>query len=497
MHLKPLRISLWLTLILLGVLFAVACAALPETPEPRATPVVPFESCQISTPGVENQLAGKCTSLSVYENRAAQSGRQIDLHIVVLPAISRKPASDPLFFLAGGPGEAASESFLIVSSAFEAINQKRDIVLVDQRGTGQSHALQCQDTGGEEISAYDSKQVKAAVQHCLTNLVADPRFYTTAIAMDDLDQVRQALGYEQINLYGVSYGTRAALAYMRQYPQHVRSAILDGVAPPNWTLGPDSAKNAQQALNNLFDRCIQEPACKEAYPNLRSEFQSLLNDLKTMPAHLSIPDPTSGEKRDITVDQDSFASTIFNMSYTSETAALLPLLVHTASIRNDLSLIAAQGLSDTETVSARLSEGMRFSVMCSEDIPFFPANLVETGYLGDNFIRSFRDVCSIWPRGEIPANFKDPVTSSAPVLILSGADDPVTPPANGELAASTLSNHLHLVVAGQGHVNIFRGCIPRLVNSFIEKGSAVGLNTACVQEIDAMPFFINFSGPTP
>lgn len=492
-HRRQIALILLVTSGLVGVLWA--CVPAITTPEAKSKPSINLQDCQLSAKGVSQRLEAKCGALTVYENRAAQSGRQIQLHLAVLPAVSRKSLPDPLFFIPGGPGEAATESYLAVSAAFDRINQKRDIVLVDQRGTGQSNPLRC--PASSKTDSEDPSQVKAALQACLASLDADARFYTTAIAMEDLNQVRQALGYDKINLYGGSYGTRAVMAYMRQFPGSVRTAILDGVAPPNWPLGPDSAQNAQRALDRIFARCAADPACNQNFSDLPEKFQSILQELDQKPVTIKINDPVTGELRDFTVTSEFIAGTVLNMSYEAESVALLPLLINTATTRGDLSLLASQGLSNSEQLGDKISDGMRYSILCSEDVPFYPASMNLSGYLKDSFTKGIQEICAAWPRGELPADYKNPVRSEAPALIISGEDDPVTPPANGELAAQGLPNSLPLVVRGMGHINIFRGCLPRLASDFIDQGTTKGLDTGCVQQIRPFPFFTSFSGPGP
>jgi pimeloyl-ACP methyl ester carboxylesterase len=490
---NPLRTS-WrqiLRLSFLAVLLLSACSSGASTP---TAPGVELTDCQLSMPGTSQRVDARCGKLAVYENRAAANGRQIELNIAVVPAISRNPAPDPLIFLAGGPGEAATQSFVAVAGAFQKILTKRDIILVDQRGTGDSNPLQCQVSDSEEETGETTNEF---LKSCLSKLDADPRFYTTTIAMEDLDQVRAALGIEEINLYGASYGTRAALVYLRLHPEHVRTIILDGVAPPNWTLGPSVAEDAQRALDRIFERCSSEAACKTAFPDFKNEFTTLLQKLASKDIEVSLDDPTTGEPATITLSYEGFASTIQSMSYTPETVALIPLAVHAAYSRDDFRPIAAQSLSSSQLIKNSISEGMRFSVICAEDMPFLENSPASEGYLGDFFIKSFIQICQAWPKGDIPDNFKEPVQAESPVLIISGSADPVTPPANGELAAKTLPNSLHLVVSNMGHINIYRGCLPRVAYDFIEAGSIQGLDTACVYDIDPMPFFINFSGPNP
>jgi pimeloyl-ACP methyl ester carboxylesterase len=482
--------------LVLSSLFAGACAA-PGSNSSTTSPSIALSPCSLIETGGQGQLDAKCGTLAVFENRAEQTGRKIDLNIMVVPAINRSPNPDPLFFIPGGPGEAAVESFAGIAPAFRRINQKRDIVLVDQRGTGKSHPLKCLTSDNSDSSLTAQAQLKAQLENCLIKADADPRFYTTSIAMDDLDEVRQALGYDKINLYGGSYGTRAALVYLRQYPQHVRAVILDGVAPPNWTIGPDIARNAQQALDIIFKRCTADKGCSQAFPKASAEFQNLLGSLAQKPVLLNFPDPTSGEPYSLTLTSEYFANTIFNMSYSPETASLLPLLIDVAYRRNDLSLIAAQGVSTSEQVSSAISDGMRFSVLCAEDEPYFNTDVPQTGYMGSSFMKTLQEICTTWPRGDIPANFKDPVSSNVPVLILSGEADPVTPPENGALAAQTLPNSLQIVTPGLGHINIYRGCVTDIATSFIDTASVKDLSIACVKSISPMPFFTSFAGPQP
>ncbi len=487
---------LWPCLMTLAWLLA-ACgpapAALP-TARPQAT--LPLDTCDVSFPASAGTMQARCGKLQVYENRAAQSGRQISLNVVVIPAISRSAKPDALFFVPGGPGESGVESFRAVASAFWHIHQDRDIVLVDQRGTGGSNPLNCPaDSSNDQSQAA----VQAYLQSCLKSLNADPRFYTTSIAMDDLEQVRLGLGYESIDLYGGSYGTRAALVYLRQYPERVRSVILDGVAPPNWILGPDTSPNAQHALDLLFKRCSADADCQGAFPNLQKEFLALYEPLQKQPLPTIINDPSSGSVVTITMTASYFANTIFTMSYTAETVALLPLTIHSSYERKDYSLIAAQGLALSESSSQSISDGMRYSVLCAEDQPFFGQAAQDSGqgYLGNAFMTSLNQVCATWPRGQIPANFHDPVQSSIPVLLLSGEVDPVTPPQNAALAAQTLPNNLQIVANGEGHINILHGCLPKIAADFINQGSILGLDTSCVQDIQPEPFFLNFAGPRP
>ncbi len=497
------HLLVYLSTCLLLVLGVAGCAGMTTPSEMPSGPIITLEPCQLAAPGSSARLPAKCGTLTVYEDRAALSGRQIVLKIAVLPALSRDPAPDPLFFITGGPGGAATQDYLPIRSAFQRINQDRDIVLVDQRGTGQSHPLDCPPSE-DPLSSSDNEVLEQEVIHCLNQLDADLSLYTTSIAMDDLDQVRAALGYDKINLYGVSYGTRAALTYLRQHEDHVRTVILDGVLPQDEPLGISIASDAQRALDLIFERCATDSACAQAFPDLRQDFKSLLESLDREPVAVRLSHPTTGEPTEVSFTWEQFAQTMRLLSYSQETVALLPLLIHTTQTTGDFSRLAAQHLLVSQRLEGNISEGMSHSVVCAEDAPFFyegeefvgNGDAEKQAYLGE-WYRELEKVCALWPVTEVSADFKAPVTSDVPVLLLSGESDPVTPPSNGDQAARTLSNSLHLVAPGQGHGIILRGCVPRIATEFIESGTVQELNTACISEIRPMPFFVNFAGPSP
>ena len=490
----------WFILTILFILLAACSGARPDTPTLQRS--INLEPCQLGAPGLPARVEARCGTLSVPEDRANPNSRQISLRLAVLPAVRRDPLPDPLVLLAGGPGQAATEAFVALVGAFDQIRRDRDIVLVDQRGTGGSHPLKC-STPDEQPGAglTSDAELTTWLADCLKNLDADPRLYTTSIAMDDLDAVRAALGYETVNLYGVSYGTRAALTYLRQYPQRVRAVVLDGVAPPDWPLGLTVGRDAQRALDLVFDGCAADPACQKAFPNLRDSFNALLQGLERQPVTLTLPHPRTGEPTELRLTRDMVALAVRLLSYSPETVALLPLLIHTARQSGDLSALAAQYLIVADQLGGSITAGMGYSVQCAEDMPAIdPAEAARVNagaYLGTTVIDQLRKVCAVWPAGAAPANSREPVRSDVPTLLLSGGADPVTPPENGERAARTLPNSLHIVAPGQGHNVVFRGCIPRIVTTFINQGTVSGLDTACVQTLGPAPFFTSPSGPTP
>ena len=306
-------------------------------------------------------------------------------------------------------------------------------------------------------------------------LNGDTRLYTTAATVEDLDQVRAALGYERINLIGVSYGTRVAQAYQRQYPQHTRTATLDGVTPLDWELGPENPANAQRALDLVFDRCAADQACQAAFPSLREEFKTLLGSLQKQSVEVTFPHPTTGELITRKLTRDNVATTIQILSYTPETVAFIPLLIHETVSRGDYSLMAAQYLIVSGALDLSIFNGLYFSIVCAEDVAFYhEAPVQANSYLPDHTAEIVK-YCAEWPYARIPAEFKQPLKSDIPTLLLSGEADPITPPGNAEKVAKNLTNSLNLVVPGIGHNIIYRGCVPKILTSFIKIRNCRGL----------------------
>ncbi len=465
----------------------------------RGRSSIPLEPRQLAAPVGPARLAAQCGQLTVYENRAAGSGRQIDLHVAILPAISRTPAADPFVFITGGPGEAASQDYVLLSRAFERIHEKRDIVLVDQRGTGQSHPLNC--ASSETDRPTDDAAIEAEVTRCIRQLDADPRFYTTLDAVDDLDQVRAALGYPRFNLYGISYGTRVAQMYLARYPDYVRTVILDGVVSPARPLGLTMASDAQRALDLIFARCAADPACHSAFPDPAGDLAALVERVDQAPVSVTVPHPTTGEPTQVEVNRSTLAAAIRLFSYSPETSALLPLLIHTARATGDLSQLAAQAQIVTRQLEGSLSIGLHHSVVCSEDVPFYgkAALLAESEkrtYMGEQY-KELERLCKYWPSRPVPAESLAPVKSTVPVLLLSGEADPVTPPLNAEQVAVNLPSSLSLVAPGQGHGIVTLGCTYRVAADFVEKGELKNLDIACIKDVRPMPFFLSLTGTLP
>ena len=470
----------------------------PMDTDPVRTGSIPLESCTLTAPGLTFSQNARCATLKVFEDPAARSGKALDLKIAVIPAQSSSPLPDPLFLLAGGPGEAATQAFVPFVRALDRINFKRDLVLVDQRGTGENSPFRCPtaEAAAKEIDSADISALAANLADCYREAGVNPQQYATHIAVQDLDAVRAGLGYDQINLLGVSYGTRAALTYLRQYPDRVRTLTLDGVVPDGWTLGSTADADSQRALDLTFARCQSDAACQKTFPNLTDDFDQLMTSLEQKPVSVSVPDPLTGEDQTVELTRDSAAGTIRLINYNTEYTALLPWIIHRAA-EGDFRPLAAQQLIVNGELSNALDFGMYYSVICQEDVPFLPASSDDAvGYLRyDPDVP--RRICADLGLEPISAEQRTAFKSNVPTLILSGEADPVTPPANGDQAAQNLASSKHLIVPQLGHSNMVRGCVPTILRDFLETGSVDHLDTACIDQIKAQPFFISPMGPQP
>lgn len=457
-----------------------------------------FEPCRIGAPGAGPRIAADCAQLVVPENPAEPDGRQVALALARLKTLSGDDEKAPLVFIAGGPGQSALETYPGVASAFEEIRRERDILLVDQRGTGKSNPLQCPSLAQEDdMAGFEAEAVRAAAADCVRELDADLRFYTTIDAVRDLEAVRQALGHDRFVLYGVSYGTRVAQEYLRRHPDRVEAMILDGVTVPGETLGPEIAADAQRALDLMIERCAVSVACAERFPRLGERIAEMQSRLEERSLRVDLRDPFTGERTEIELTWPRAAMLLRMYSYAPETVALLPLLVSQAAA-GDWQGFAGNVLALERQSESLLYIGMHNSVVCSEDAPWFSSSgAEEPAYLGTLTTDLIDAMCAAWPTRELPADFREPVTSEVPVLLLSGEADPVTPPENAAEVESHFDNARHLVAPGQGHGIAWRGCAPKLMATFLEEQDPDGLDAGCLQELAAFPFFIDRNGPQP
>ena len=463
-----------------------------------ATAAIETEDCRLSSRWLAT-VSAQCGTLAVPEDPNHPDGRQIELFVARIPALSGAPQPDPLLLISGGPGQAATDFYLALRGAFEPIRRDREIILLDQRGTGRSARLSCPSADVQDLDTATLDELTALVTDCVAALDADPRYYTTSVAVGDLERLREALDLPEWNIYGISYGTRVAQHYLRRYPEHTRAVILDGVVPAELALGPAIATNAQAALEEVFTRCAGQDLCARRFPALSERLRTLSARLVDQPLEVAMPDPLTGEPGTRTLSDRHLKVAIRLLSYAPLTTALLPLLVSEAHDGNYAPL-TAQAYMFIDELERSISFPMHNSVVCTEDVPFYRdadlAGLQDT-YLGNTIIDALTTVCSVWPVGQLDSDLKAPVVSDRPVLLLSGEADPVTPPSYGAQVLENLANARHLIGPGQGHGLAGVGCVPTLMRRFLEDLDPQGLDDTCLQRERPSPFFLNFTGPSP
>lgn len=457
--------------------------------EPVVDAVLELSACPI--PGQDGETM-RCGDLTVWENRTSRGGRRIPIHFVVLEATGPNPRPDPLVLVAGGPGQDATSFAPFLADA--PVRAQRDVLLIDQRGTGASNPLHCKLPGNDDNlqgflhGAFPSAETFQACQDTLSER-ADLTQYSSVAAAHDMDAVRAALGYEQLNLNGGSYGTRASLAYMREYPTRVRTAVLNGVAPIGFENPLYHARGAQRALDMIFAECRQEPACLEAFGDPAEDFRAVVAKLRQKPARVSIEHPTTGEPVALDLDEGTFYEGLRTFMYATVQTRRLPMILHRAA-QGELAPLLRAALLSTRGIQEALHWGMLLSVTCAEDVDRISdaemARETRNTFLGDARIRAQKAACAAWPRSPLPDYWAEEVAVAVPTLVLSGTIDPVTGPEWGELAAHHLPNSLHIVAPGAHGVG--GPCIDAIRQTFVDRGTVAGLDTSCVADMKLPPF---------
>lgn len=446
---------------------AAGCTRAPQRP--------PMTPCVL--PGVTREA--KCLELEVPENPDLPTGKTLRLHAAVVPATGVRPLPDAIFIFAGGPGQAATDVAGGVMPLFAGLEARRDVVFLDQRGTGRSAPLRCPDDGRRRplAEAFDQPASEARLLACrdaFTDAGVDLAQYSTWIAMKDVEAVRLALGYGPINLWGASYGTRAALEYARQFPGSVRSVVIDGVAPALEPLPVTMAFDGDRALEQLIDRADGGLAA--------------LAEVLADGGRVTTLDPYFGTPQTFELTANAKLGLVRGPLYVPMLSAALPAAIRRAA---DGEWSALLGLS-TGLGGGTLSSGMHFSVLCAEDVPRITAEQrarVASTRVGVELIEQYERSCRGWPTRPVPEAFFAPPTVAAPTLLLSGGTDPVTPPPHAEAVAKSLPNALHLVAPALGHGVSTAGCAPLLVHQFISRGSIAGLDGGCLRELPSPSFF--------
>jgi pimeloyl-ACP methyl ester carboxylesterase len=445
-----------------------------------------LEPCRL--PGIEREL--RCGSVRMPEDPDVPSSRLIDVRFAVVPAVARNKQPDPVFVLAGGPGQAATRVARQVLPVLTELNARRDLVFIDQRGTGGSNALECQFDERSLAAALEPTQQIALLADCLKALPADPRQYASWIAVRDFDAVRAQLGAEQVNLWGGSYGTRAALEYLRQFPDRVRSAVLDGVAPPDMKLPVSFSIDSDAALKSLVATCASDERCRARYP----EFEAWIDQLIARAGEgleLRVPHPLTGRIDSLRLERHVVASLLRVPLYAPQLGAVLPYALAEAS-RGDFTALVALSAAVTSGMNENFALGMHFAVVCAEDLPRIDAaaraQAAQTRF-GTAFVDLYEQACRAVPTRPVPAAFYEVPASRVPVLILSGGLDPATPPRHGDLIAQQLGNAKHLVAPHLGHGISAQACAPLQITRFVRDAAFERVDGECLARIPAPGFF--------
>lgn len=458
------------------------------------------------TPCALDGMAGtsveaQCARFEVPEDHDQPNGRTISLALALVTARG-EAQPDPVVMIAGGPGQSALESYPVIDAAFRDVLRNRHVLLVDARGTGGSNLLNCPSMT-EALMGAGSREDAAAIlrretERCRDALAkrADLRHYTTTDHIRDLDAVRRALGVQQFNLVGVSYGTRVAQQFAKRYPAHVRTVLLDSVAPNTLVLGQDHARNLEAALTSQYARCAKDAGCRKlaepsaAARQLRTELQGA-----TAP-EVRYRDPSTGEWRTERATWDHLAVILRMYAYQPASAAMIPRILDRGA-NGDFTGMMALARMMSGDLGDSIAAGMSLSVTCSEDpeLKVDPADADTV--LGTDFLEAIAVQCAVWPKGERPADFRKPLTGNVPLLAISGEFDPVTPPRYGEEVVKSLGNARHLVLKGQGHSVLGVGCMPKLFAQFIERADPKGLDARCLDRLRPTPPFAGGYGWDP
>lgn len=482
---------------LLGLLALTGPAVAQTSPQPA----LELADCRISAGHGLPSIAARCGSLPRPLNPAGRTTETIELKVAVVPALTLEPAADAFVPIAGGPGQSTIEFYASWFQAFERVRQSRDIVLLDQRGTGDSAPMVCDIEDDVVENTFSEERTLKLTQQCLELLPHDPRFFTTSVAVRDLEALRIALGYSSFNVYGISYGTRVAQHYARRFPTSTRTLTLDGVVPPQLALGPDIATESQIAIDNLFTRCSEDEACNDRFPAIREDFAALRSTLAEGAVSVEYSDPVTGRPEYGEFTSQHLAGAVRLLLYNPRTVALLPLLINEAANGN-FAPLAAQFHMVVNSLSEAMNIGMHNAVMCTEDAPFIDwavldDEAVNASYMGPLQLESIKAMCSIWPRGVLDDNLRQPLDSDIPALLLSGDADPITPAHYANAAARNLRRHWQITGRHQGHGLAAIGCMPRVLEQFVSTRRLRDDAADCMEEAFVMPFFVDFTGPTP
>ncbi|MCS6161599.1 alpha/beta hydrolase [Shewanella baltica] len=451
------------------------------------------DTCYVE--GVSDRL--NCGFVTVPENPNKPDGKQIQVHYVVLPAVKNVNHEEALLAIAGGPGQSAIDNAAGFDAMLSKVRQQRDILLIDQRGTGRSNLLTC-DEGAQSPLSFndDNANTLAETQKCLAKIDADVTQYGSLNAIKDFEAVRQHLGYKKLHIYGISYGTRMAQLYMRLYPAHLATVTLDGIVPMQQSVLEIGA-SIDRGFDLLFKDCQETTACHAQYPELKAEFDQVAASLAKAPVMENVYDPVTGEKTMLTMTRGKFYGSIRMALYQANVRALVPHAIHQAAKHNFQPIL---GLYSLTIDNAGMAMGMHASVVCGEDMHRITPAMREQAqhsFMGKTMLEGLEATCEVWKVPAVDDSFSEPISSDIPTLLLSGEIDPATPPSWGELAMEKLTNAKHFVAPYATHGVAYQSCANNLIADLVRSGSVNDLDGECLKKDVRRSFYLNASSVEP
>ena len=479
-----------------GAISLVVLSSCHRTSSPTASSQVPLKPCRVD--GIQQEV--RCGVYNVFENRRTGQGRTLPLKIVVIPARNPRPERGPIFYMAGGPGETATELADLVVSWGDA--DEHDVVLVDERGTGDGHRLDCRSPGSDDnLQGYLNGPFEpAAARACRDELSKqyDLTQYSTEAFVEDIDEIRRAMGYDKINLNGGSFGTYAALMYIRRHGENVRSAYLSSLVTLSNRVPLYHAQTAQEALEQLFSECEQDTACHSAYPNVREQFARLMNKVREAPIVTSVRHPTTGASTEIHLTERAFGDAVRVMLYRSARAREVPFLIERA-MAGDFTPFAELAVRASRDVYSGSRMGLHFAITCNEFVSRIRPEDVEPAtrgsFLGAWRVKDQMAACADWPKTELPADYFEPFRSEVPAVLVSGETDGTGPRGRwGDEVKAFMPNALHVVVPGGGHTPE-NECSRSLRHAMFRTGTTNGVDAGCMAKIPRPSFKLPSAAP--
>ena len=451
-------------------------------------------------------LAARCGTLIVPEDRLTGTDRMIPVRFVVIPATGPDRAPDPVVYFAGGPGGSAVDEIPSELTVLQSLNVHRDLVFIEQRGTGQSNPLNCPVFSG---SVANQPALRASIRSCLAHLAGDLRFYTTAMYADDVNQLLGDLHYGKVNLMGISYGTAVEQVFLLRHPERVRTMTLQSGSPLNIRVFDRAPGNSQLGLDYVFGRCQADPACHRAFPHLAADWAALWASVGKSPWVLpAAQSPTGTTQR---FDQDTLANAIYQALFGYD-QGLIPVVVHTlATATNKVAALAAliralqaSGQVTAGTSGSGVNQMMLFEIYCAE-----PWATVQPAALSDQrgsfayqtdleSAQQWQVMCPLIPKSATAVGDEQLTVSTVPVLAFNGAADPIEQPRNWAGAQQLFPDSRAITLPGQGHdVNSasWAACAGPLTQTFIEQASVAHLDTSCLASVPAPPFELTIQAP--